>query len=245
LTKHNNSRKRTATPTDKQTTVIAMEANNNSAVPIVEDDSRSAVVHKADTESLNNITTDTSLNMSMDSTRSNKSNNCHNSNLNEDDDSMLHAALGFIPVVDVNRNNNGKNHPRNNDDEADDMDPDINIAAEQIVNEFTEHLNQRTTVNTTGVNTNNTTNNDDEPLVGVMSTSLAAGGFEELIAGLESSVMPPHPLPTVIMDGMTTTTTTTDENQTDEYRCQYKQYDQQRRRTTRRCHEYILGRRWI
>lgn len=59
------------------------------------------------------------------------------------------------------------------------IDPDIDIAAEQIVNDFTEHLNQRAFPSSVEALT------DDEEVIGVMSTSLAAGGFEELIVGLD------------------------------------------------------------
>ena len=59
------------------------------------------------------------------------------------------------------------------------IDPDIDIAAEQIVNDFTEHLNQRAFPSSVEALT------DDEEAIGVMSTSLAAGGFEELIVGLD------------------------------------------------------------
>lgn len=112
--------------------------------------------NKAEAESLNNITTDTSvMNTTMDSTLSNKEDESNNN----------------VPMVVTSSNTNTE------------IDPDIDIAAEQIVNDFTDHLNQRVFPSTVEALTDD--DNDDEPVIGVMSTSLAAGGFEELIVGLD------------------------------------------------------------
>lgn len=83
------------------------------------------------------------------------------------------------------------------DDSEKTLDPDIDIAAEQIVNEFAEHVNRNQGQNgdmyvadniydsQTSSSHTGDYDEDGEPAVGVMSHSMAAGGFEELVTALD------------------------------------------------------------
>lgn len=92
------------------------------------------------------------------------------------------AVEANVPLPASNKSNPMNSNSSSNDDM---LDPDIDIAAEQIVNEFASHLSKDA-----AIFDNKDIMDDDDDIkegdeVGVMSHSLAAGGFEELIAAFD------------------------------------------------------------
>jgi hypothetical protein len=81
--------------------------------------------------------------------------------------------------------------PSEPDDPLDDA--DIDVAAEQIVKEFTEHLNQRATPGPPMTEANEGDDGEEGDCMGILSSTLAAGGFAELIVALDAPMTAPPP----------------------------------------------------